>query len=56
VLRRREVASAIIGASRPEQVEANVRAVGIKLPEEALRRIDEAIGKVVDPEKPIKPA
>lgn len=47
VLRRPEVASAIIGASRPEQVEANVRAVGIKLPPEGLARIDEAIGKAI---------
>lgn len=47
VLRRPEVASAIIGASRPDQVEANVRAVGVKLPEEALARIDGAIGGVV---------
>lgn len=47
VLRRPEVSSAIIGASRPEQVEANVRAVGVKLPEEALKRMDEAIGGVV---------
>jgi aryl-alcohol dehydrogenase-like predicted oxidoreductase len=47
VLRRAEVASAIIGASRPEQIEANVRAVGVRLPAEALTRIDQAIGKVV---------
>ncbi len=47
VLWRPEVASAIIGASRPEQVEANVRAVGVKLTQEALKRIDEAIGGVV---------
>lgn len=46
VLRRPEVASAIIGASRPEQVEANVRAVGAKLPDETLARIDEAVGRV----------
>jgi aryl-alcohol dehydrogenase-like predicted oxidoreductase len=46
VLRRPEVASAIIGASRPEQVADNVRAVGVKLPVEALRRIDLAIGGV----------
>ena len=46
VLRRPEVASAIIGASRPEQVEDNVRAVGVKLPDEALTRIDEAVGRV----------
>jgi aryl-alcohol dehydrogenase-like predicted oxidoreductase len=46
VLRRPEVASAIIGASRPEQVEDNVRAVGVELPDEALTRIDEAVGRV----------
>jgi aryl-alcohol dehydrogenase-like predicted oxidoreductase len=46
VLRRPEVASAIIGASRPEQVADNVRAVGVKLPGEALRRIDQAVGEV----------
>jgi len=47
VLRRPEVASAIIGASRPEQVADNVRAVGVKLPAEALERIDRAVGEVV---------
>jgi aryl-alcohol dehydrogenase-like predicted oxidoreductase len=46
VLRRSEVASAIIGASRPEQVEDNVRAVGVKLPDDVLTRIDEAVGAV----------
>jgi aryl-alcohol dehydrogenase-like predicted oxidoreductase len=47
VLRRAEVASAIIGASRPEQIADNVRAVGVKLPAEALERIDKAVGGVV---------
>jgi len=47
VLRRPEVASAIIGASRPGQVADNVRAVGVKLPTEALERIDKAVGSVV---------
>jgi aryl-alcohol dehydrogenase-like predicted oxidoreductase len=46
VLRREEVASAIIGASRPEQVADNVRAVGIELPAEALERMDKAVGQV----------
>jgi aryl-alcohol dehydrogenase-like predicted oxidoreductase len=46
VLRRPEVASAIIGASRPEQVADNVRAVGAQLPAEALERIDRAVGGV----------
>jgi aryl-alcohol dehydrogenase-like predicted oxidoreductase len=47
VLRRPEVASAIIGASRPEQVEDNVKAVGVKLPADVLERIDKVVGGVV---------
>jgi 1-deoxyxylulose-5-phosphate synthase len=47
VLRRPEVASAIIGASRPEQITDNVRAVSVTLPHEALDRIDQAISNVV---------
>lgn len=47
VLRRPEVASAIVGASRPEQIADNVRAVDVKLPAEALERIDTVILGVV---------
>jgi aryl-alcohol dehydrogenase-like predicted oxidoreductase len=43
VLRRTEVASAIIGATRPEQIADNVRAVGVALTAETLARIDQAI-------------
>ena len=46
VLRRPEVSSAIIGASRPEQIADNVRAAGVKLPAEALQRMDEAVRDV----------
>ena len=46
VLRRPEVSSAIIGASRPEQIADNVRAIGVTLPAEALDRIDQAIAAV----------
>ena len=46
VLRRSEVASAIVGASRPEQVEQNVAASGVTLSDDALRAIDEALGDV----------
>jgi aryl-alcohol dehydrogenase-like predicted oxidoreductase len=45
-LRRPEVASAIIGASRPEQLEANVRASGLKLSAETLISIDETLASV----------
>jgi aryl-alcohol dehydrogenase-like predicted oxidoreductase len=40
VLHEPNVASAIIGASRPEQIEDNVGAVGVELSDEVLRRID----------------
>ena len=46
VLRRDEVASAIIGASRPEQVHANVAASGVNLSADTLAAIDEALGEV----------
>jgi len=44
VLRRPELASAIIGASRPEQVHANVRASGVELTPDTLAEIDAALG------------
>src|SRR3954447_18898349 len=47
VLRRHEVASAIVGASRPEQVEDNAAASGIELDEATLSAIDEAVSPVV---------
>ncbi|WP_329073277.1 aldo/keto reductase family protein [Amycolatopsis sp. NBC_01480] len=46
VLRRGELASAIVGASRPEQVRANVAASGVDLSEDVLTVIDEALGDV----------
>lgn len=47
VLRRDELASAIIGASRPEQVHANVEASGIELSDDTLAAIDEALADVM---------
>ena len=44
VLRRDELASAIIGATRPEQVHANAKASGIELSDDTLAAIDEALG------------
>ncbi|HEY2477816.1 MAG TPA: aldo/keto reductase family protein [Solirubrobacterales bacterium] len=44
VLRRPEVAAAIVGASRPEQVHANAAASGIELSADVLAAIDEALG------------
>jgi aryl-alcohol dehydrogenase-like predicted oxidoreductase len=47
VLANDNVASAIIGASRPEQVTENVAAAGVRLEPELLTQIDEALGDVV---------
>ncbi|HEY7195957.1 MAG TPA: aldo/keto reductase family protein [Gaiellaceae bacterium] len=46
ILREPNVASAIVGASRPEQVEANASASGIDLSEDTLRAIDETLSGV----------
>ena len=48
VLQNDNVASAIIGASRPEQVHENVKAAGVTIPVELLARIDEVLGEVVE--------
>src|SRR3954447_11244701 len=52
VLAEDNVSSAIIGASRPEQVRDNVKAVGVTLDPELKRRIDELLEPVsqTDPE------
>ncbi len=47
VLREQGVSSAIVGASRPEQVDENVAAGGIELPPETLSRIDEILEPVL---------
>jgi aryl-alcohol dehydrogenase-like predicted oxidoreductase len=55
VLRRGEVASAIVGASRPEQVHANTEASGIELTPDVLAAIDEALGDVPVKEPTLAP-
>jgi aryl-alcohol dehydrogenase-like predicted oxidoreductase len=47
VLQNDNVASAIIGASRPEQVKENVVASGVEIPAEVLARIDTVLGDSV---------
>ncbi|MFI9818758.1 aldo/keto reductase family protein [Saccharothrix variisporea] len=48
VLQNPNVASAIIGASRPEQVHENVKAAGVVLEDELLKKIDEVLGDSVE--------
>jgi aryl-alcohol dehydrogenase-like predicted oxidoreductase len=43
-LRRPEVTTCIIGASRPEQIDENAKASGVKLSDDAVRRIGEILG------------
>ncbi len=52
VLQNPNVAAAIVGASRPKQLEETVKASGVTIPEEAMWRIGEALGGVAnsDPE------
>jgi aryl-alcohol dehydrogenase-like predicted oxidoreductase len=47
VLQNHNVAAALVGASRPEQVAENVKAAGVTIPDDAMRRIDEVLGDVV---------
>ena len=47
VLRQDNVASAIVGASRPEQVQANAAASGVTLTPDTLAAIDEALDGVI---------
>jgi aryl-alcohol dehydrogenase-like predicted oxidoreductase len=47
VLREPNVASAIVGASRPEQVDDNAAASGVELDDSTLKEIDEALEGVV---------
>ncbi len=47
VLQNSNVSAAIIGASRPEQVTDNVKASGVKLDDDVMKAIDDAIGHVV---------
>lgn len=57
VLQNPNVAAAIIGASRPEQVAENVKAVGVTLDDEVRGKIDEILGDTVstDPRLTVSP-
>ncbi|HIZ35407.1 MAG TPA: aldo/keto reductase family protein [Candidatus Ruania gallistercoris] len=56
VLQNRNVAAALMGASRPEQVAENVGASGVEIPTELMTRIDEILGDSVvrDPQHTYK--
>ena len=58
VLQNDNVATALVGASRPEQVAENVKASGVKIPAELMAAIDEALASTIerDPAKTVSPA
>ncbi|MEV4564818.1 aldo/keto reductase family protein [Nonomuraea sp. NPDC049419] len=58
VLQNPNVSSAIVGATRPEQVRDNVKAAGVKLDADVLKKIDDVLGDVVerDPSKTVSPS
>ena len=58
VLQNPNVSSAIIGASRPEQVHENAKAAGVKLDSDLLKAIDEILDPIVerDPAKTKSPS
>jgi len=47
VLQNPNVSSAIVGATRPEQLQDNIKAVGVKLDADLLKAIDEVVGPIV---------
>lgn len=47
VLQNDNVAAALVGASRPEQVAENVKASGVRIPAELMTRIDQVLGDAV---------
>ncbi|MEU6247230.1 aldo/keto reductase family protein [Glycomyces sp. NPDC047010] len=57
VLQNSNVSAAIIGATRPEQVVENVKAVGVKLPEDVYAKINELFApvSVTDPKETTAP-
>ncbi|MDQ3324789.1 MAG: aldo/keto reductase family protein [Actinomycetota bacterium] len=54
VLANKNVASAIIGASRPEQVTENVKAAGVSLNDDLLAKVDEVLGDDIVERDPAK--
>lgn len=56
-LQNKNVASAIVGATRPEQLDDNVKAAGVVLDADTLKQIDDVLAKVIvnDPRKTESP-
>ena len=57
VLQNPNVSSAIIGATKPKQIKENVKASGVKLDAEIMKKIDAVLGSIPekDPAKTVSP-
>ena len=57
VLQNPNVSAAIMGATKPAQVRENVKAAGVKLPLDVMKKIDKALGSLPerDPKKNVSP-
>lgn len=57
VLQNKNVAAAIVGASKPEQITSNLAATGVVIPAEIMAKVDEVLGDVIerDPSKTKSP-
>jgi aryl-alcohol dehydrogenase-like predicted oxidoreductase len=57
VLQNPNVSSAIVGASRPEQLHDNAKAAGVRLDADLLKAIDEVVEPIVvrDPAETVSP-
>lgn len=58
VLQNKNVAAAIVGASRPKQITSNAKAAGVQIPAEIMQKVDQILGEVVvrDPSLTQSPA
>ena len=57
VLQNKNVAAAIVGASKPEQITSNLAASGVVIPTEIMAKVDQVLGDVIerDPAKTKSP-
>jgi aryl-alcohol dehydrogenase-like predicted oxidoreductase len=47
VLANPNISSAIVGASRPEQITDNVKAVGVEIPNEIMKQVDQILAGLI---------
>jgi len=52
VLQNKNIAAAIVGASKPEQIASNIKASGVEIPAELMKQADDILGDSIvrDPE------